>query len=636
MRSALIPVFLLAGFAAAANPLAPLTSQEIRQAVRIFQSSGRLPQTHRYSLIALDEPSKEQVLRNTPVPRRAFAVIYDRGGNHLYEAVADLSAGNVASWKEISGVQPPVGGEDSTLADRLVRADPRFHDALRARGIRDANAVYTVSWPAGYFNLPGEADQRIVRVTPYFAGAGANYYAHPVEGVAAHVNLTAGKVIDFVDIDRKAPVTRSNEDLSPGATAPFRQAPAPLSITQPSGPGFQIEDGEVRWQKWRFRYALHPREGLVLYSVGYEDAGKVRSILHRGSLSEMVVPYGDPTGAWYFRNTFDAGELGLGILASPQHPGVDCPQNCSVYDAVVADESGEPRTIPAAVALYEKDAGISWKHGDNTRRARDLVLSFLSEAGNYEYGFDWIFHQNGTLEMKVALTGIMSVKTVADGAHDMYGHMVAKNVSAIHHQHFFNFRLDMDIDGLPNRVVEMNSASVPAGPQNPYGGAFTMKETILATESQAQRKISLESSRRWIVQSASVKNALGQPTGFALLPGENAVPYLLPDSWVRKRAGFLNAHVWVTPNNSAERSAAGDYPYQSKGGDGLPKWTAANRPIDNRDVVLWYTMGITHNPRPEDWPVMPVHEAGFKLVPWGFFSRNPAMDIPPGPKGGRP
>jgi primary-amine oxidase len=194
----------------------------------------------------------------------------------------------------------------------------------------------------------------------------------------------------------------------------------------------------------------------------------------------------------------------------------------------------------------------------------------------------------------------------------------------------------MDIDGLPNRVVEMNSASVPAGPQNPYGGAFTMKETILATESQAQRKISLESSRRWIVQSASVKNALGQPTGFALLPGENAVPYLLPDSWVRKRAGFLNAHVWVTPYNSAERYAAGDYPYQSKGGDGLPKWTAANRPIDNRDVVLWYTMGITHNPRPEDWPVMPVHEAGFKLVPWGFFSRNPAMDIPPGPKGGRP
>ena len=51
-------------------------------------------------------------------------------------------------------------------------------------------------------------------------------------------------------------------------------------------------------------------------------------------------------------------------------------------------------------------------------------------------------------------------------------------------------------------------------------------------------------------------------------------------------------------------------------------------PIHNHDIVLWYTLGITHNPRPEDWPVMPVHAAGFKLVPWGFFGRNPAMDLP--------
>jgi len=108
------------------------------------------------------------------------------------------------------------------------------------------------------------------------------------------------------------------------------------------------------------------------------------------------------------------------------------------------------------------------------------------------------------------------------------------------------------------------------------------------------------------------------------------VPFLLPDAWVRKRAGFLNAHVWVTAYDPSEMHAAGDYPYQSKGGDGLAKWSAADRPLDNRDVVLWYTMGITHNPRPEDWPVMPTHIAGFKLVPWGFFARNPAMDIPPG------
>jgi primary-amine oxidase len=58
------------------------------------------------------------------------------------------------------------------------------------------------------------------------------------------------------------------------------------------------------------------------------------------------------------------------------------------------------------------------------------------------------------------------------------------------------------------------------------------------------------------------------------------------------------------------------------------RWTANNRSIAGKDIVVWYTMGITHLPRPEDWPVMPVHEAGFKLIPTGYFSRNPALNLP--------
>ena len=616
---------------AATHPLTPLSAEEIRTATGILRSSGRLPQPSRICTVTLDEPAKEDVLRNVPLPRRAFAVVYDHSANRTYEAIADLSAGRLVSWKEIPGAQPPIGENDSVIADRIVRSDPRWRQALQERGIRDPNSVLTVSWPAGYFALPGDDQGRIARVTPYYGAAGQNYYAHPIEGVAAHVNLTTGKIVDFVDIDRNAPLSRENADLTPAATSPLRSVPAPILITQPGGPGFQTEDGEVRWQKWRFRYALNAREGLVLYTVGYEDGGRVRPVMYRGALSEMAVPYGDPGAAWFFRNSFDAGELGLGAMASSLRAGVDCPQNCSLFDAVLADEAGQPHSIPHAVALYERDEGVAWKHGDNARRARELVLSFLSEAGNYEYGFDWVFHQDGTLEMRVALTGIMSVKGVPDGApHDPYSHLVAKNIAAVHHQHFFSFRLDMDVDGTMNRVVEMNSAPLPAGPRNPHGGAFTMEETVLDSERKAQRNLNLETSRRWIVESASAKNALGQPTGYALLPGENAVPFLLPESWVRKRAGFLNSHVWVTAYNPAEIYAAGSYPYQSKGGDGLPKWAAADRPLANRDVVLWYTMGITHNPRPEDWPVMPTYIAGFKLEPWGFFARNPAMDLPPG------
>jgi len=630
MRRA-VPLLLALGAAlcGAPNPLAAPTSAEIRAAVRIFRDSGRVPASARFSFIALAEPPKEQVLRGLPSPRRVSAVIHDRVSNQTWEAIADVSAVRLESWREIPGAQPAISYEDTQQAERIVRADARWRRAIRDRGITDLNAVEVAAWSAGYFALPDTERGRIVRALSYYTGAGRNFDAHPIEGVVAHVNLTTGKIIDFTDIDRNAPVSRENADLDPRSTRPLRQAPAPLTISQPH-PGFQIEDGEVRWQKWRFRFALHPREGLVLYTVGYDDEGRTRSILYRASLSEMVVPYGDPGAGWFFRNSFDAGELGLGVTASPLRAGVDCPTNCSLFDAVIADGSGTPRNIPGAIALYERDAGIAWKHGDDARRARDLVLSFISQVGNYDYGFDWIFHQDGALEMRVSLTGIMAVKGVAEGQDDPYSHMVAKNIAAPHHQHFFTFRLDMDVDGAAgNRVIELNSAPAPAGPKNPYGGAFTMKETPLRTERQAQRNLNLASSRRWVVESASARNSLGHPTGYALVPGENAEPFAAPDSWVRKRAGFLNAHVWVTPYSAEEMYAGGDYPNQSRGGDGLSKWTAANRSVDNQDVVLWYTMGITHNPRPEDWPVMPVHAAGFRLLPWGFFGRNPALDLPP-------
>jgi primary-amine oxidase len=617
----------LAVRAAFPHPLTPLSASEIRAAVKIFKDSGKLPASARFSLISLAEPPKEQVLRGAAVPRRAFAVIYDSRQNRTWEAVADLTTDRLESLEVIPGAQPAVTGQDSEVADRIVRADPRWQRAMRERGISDTTNVFIVSWSAGYFALPGTERNRIVRALSYYAGADRNFDAHPVEGVVAHVDITSGKILDFLDTDKNVPVSRERFDLDPASNQPLRAAPAPLTIVQPR-PGFQLEDGEVRWQKWRFRYALHPREGLVLYQVGYEDGGRVRPILYRGSLSEMVVPYGDPSGAWFFRNSFDTGELGMGSNASGLRVGIDCPTNCSVFDAVIADASGIPRTIPGAIALYERDGGIAWKHGDDTRRARDLVLFYSSEVGNYDYGFEWIFHQDGALDVRVLLTGIMAVKGVAEGTHDPHAHLVARNIAAPHHQHFFTFRLDMDVDGGTNRVIELNSAPAPTGPKNPYGAAFTMTETPLRTEHEAERHLNLATSRRWIIESSSTKNVLGHPTGYALLPGENAEPFAAADSWVRKRAGFLSAHVWVTPYQPQELYAGGDYPNQSHGGDGLVKWTAANRPIDNQDVVLWYTMGVTHNPRPEDWPVMPVHAAGFRLEPWGFFAKNPALDLP--------
>ena len=94
------------------------------------------------------------------------------------------------------------------------------------------------------------------------------------------------------------------------------------------------------------------------------------------------------------------------------------------------------------------------------------------------------------------------------------------------------------------------------------------------------------------------------------------------------RGGVARNHLWVTAYDSAERYAAGDYPNQQPGGDGLPRYVQQNRLLEGTDLVVWYTFASTHVVRPEDWPVMPVEVVGFSLKPAGFFNGSPALDVP--------
>jgi primary-amine oxidase len=638
-----IALLLNARAFAANHPLDPLTQEEIATTIQVLKAAAKVTDASRYMSIALREPPKEDVLKfkaGTPFSRQAFVVVHEHSTKQSFEAVVDLNAKKLVSWTELHGIQPAFpDDEEIAIMVKALRSDSRWQEALSRRGITDFDAVAIDPWPVGYYGIDNEIGGRFVNAIPYYKGRAVNYYARPIEGLRAMVDLDSGKVIKVAD-SGVVPIAKATADLDMKSIGRQRTPPNPLQITQPDGPSFSLNGNQVRWQNWAFRFSLHPREGLVLQTVGYEDGGRVRSILYRGSVSEMVVPYADPGPNWYFRNVFDEGEVGLGWLTVSQEPLTDCPPQTVFVDAVLADEFGKPRAIPRAIALYERDGGILWKHDDydshtnESRRARELVLSSIATIGNYDYGFNWVFHQDGTLEMEILLTGIMEPKGGgATKIHERDGpsheHLVAPNVAAVHHQHFLSFRLDLDVDGAAgNTVVEMNTEAVPQGQTNPYGREFVMSETILATERDAIRQLNLASNRTWKVINPAVRNALSGPVGYALIPGENSVPFNSPDSWLRKRAGFISAPFWVTPYDSSEMHAAGEYPNQNPGGEGLPKWTAANRSIQNQDIVLWYTMGITHIPRPEEWPVMPVHKAGFKLVPVGFFARNPALDVP--------
>ena len=629
------------------SPLAPLTSDEILAAVQVLKQTQKVSNDSRFSLISLREPQKQDVLNQTgggAPHREAFVVVYERNSNQTFEAIVDLSSSKLSSWKEVHGVQPSYLTEDTKIVEDAVRADPRWQNAMRKRGISDLSKVRIDDWAGGYFGDPQAPGFRFRRAISYYGGdpSANTFITGPVEGVVVYVNLNTKRVFKFVDTGvvpqpKSAIVLNSREgDHGDHPREPVKK----LNIIQPDETSFRVQDNEVSWQNWRFRFAVNGREGLVLYTVGYEDRGKLRSILYRGSLSEMVVPYGDPSEAWYFRNAFDEGEDSMGRYANSLAPDADAPANATFFDATLADETGVPFVVPRAVALYEKDGGLLWKHFDrdnnhnDSRRSRELVLSWIATVGNYDYGFNWIFHQDGTLEMQVLLTGIMETKGVdlPSAAHHSpeaaYGHLVDRNLLAVHHQHFFSFRLDLDVDGTKNSVVEMNTQAERANPRNRYKSGFVMEAIALRSESEAQRTVNLASSRKWEVTNPSMKNGVGTSTGYILVPGENSVPYAAPDSWLRKRAGFINAHFWATAYDPAQLYAAGFYANQSRGNDGLPVWIRANRSLQNSDVVVWYTLGVTHIPRPEEWPIMTVHPTGFRLVPDGFFDHNPALDVP--------
>ena len=432
--------------------------------------------------------------------------------------------------------------------------------------------------------------------------------------------------------DEGEPGRYSDKALTDAGVRLRRQAP--LEIVQPEGPGFTLEGNLLRWERWQLRVSTFPFEGLVLHDIAWQEDDRLRPILYRASLGDMVVPYGSTMTNHWWKNAFDAGEIGIGKLLNSLALGCDCLGDIRYLDAVIVDEEGSPQTIPNAVCIHEEDVGILWKHWDFTtdttdvRRSRRLVVSTIATVGNYDYGFYWYFYLDGTIQLEIKMTGIVQTQAVTDGRPFSQAVQIAPELAAPHHQHLFCVRLDFDLDGATNSVSEVDV--LPLAPEeNPFHNGFDTVKTTFETEQQAQRLADPAKSRTWLVENRSVTNRVGRPVAYKLVPGYSPTMLAGADAAVRSRAAFATRNLWVTAYDPAELHAAGDYPVQHPGGDGLPRWTQADRRIEDTDVVVWHTFGSTHISRPEDWPVMPVETVGFTLKPSGFFDHNPALDLAP-------
>ena len=630
--------------------LDPLTAEEIETATRILKQERGLGESARFVYVTLREPPKNAVLGyrpREPIDRQADVVIRERAEHKTYEAVVSITAGEVRLWRELDGIQPAVMLEEFLATEEAVRKDPRWQEAMRKRGITDFDMAMIDPWSVGYGGPEDAASEgRFLRPLTWIRQGDPedHGYARPVEGLIVRFDLDRMEVVDIEDhgaipLPPSSGNYTSEAILDPGNVPHFpdgdRQDLKPIEITQPEGTSFTVDGHEVSWQKWRFQVGFTPREGLVLYLVRYEDHGTVRPVIYRASLTEMVIPYGDPRPAQYRKNVFDMGEYGIGVLANSLELGCDCLGEIRYFDAWLNDNDGHAQVIKNAICLHEEDHGMLWKHTDwrtgkaEVRRSRRLVISMIATVGNYEYGYFWYLYQDGTIEYEIKLTGVISNAALPPGEKPTHGTLVAPQVYGPNHQHIFCVRLDMMVDGPQNTVVECDSVAVPPGPENPYGNAWVVQQAPLRRESEAQRVADGRAARHWKITNPGKLNATGEAVAYKLIPQDTVLPFWQPDTSIARRAGFANKHLWVTAYDPDQRFPAGEYPNQHPGGDGLPTWTEADRPLENTDVVLWHTFTAHHTVRPEDWPVMPVTRAGFQLRAHGFFDGNPALDVAP-------
>jgi primary-amine oxidase len=629
----------------AQHPLDSLAADEFRRTADILRREGKVGDGWRFISIELQEPEKHVVKAwrsGQPVPRKSFAVLLDRTENKTYEAVVDLTGESVVSFEHIPGVQPNFTLDEFYEIDAAMHKHPDVIAALAERGFTDMDLVLIDTWTYAKALMPEKyRDRRLgwcdlwVRATPE-----GNPYGHPVSGLKLVVDMNTHELLE---IERNHDFGHPEVDCEyvPSVRGTkVRTDLKPLHITQPEGASFSLDGSELKWQNWTMRLGFNFREGPVIYQLAFDDNGVKRDVAYRISLAEMVVPYRDPSFDHYRRTAYDIGEWGLGSMTTSLELGCDCLGEIVYADATLVDTRGEPYTVKNAICLHEEDNAVMWKHVDHkfgaeVRRQRRMVISCHATVANYEYLIYWRLYQDGNIECEIRATGIMVTTPFPEGATPPpYGTVVDVNTYAPYHQHFLVARLDLDVDGEDNTVMEIDSVAPPVSAGNPYGLALVTESTPITSEADAARDFDWSTQRAWKVVNPNKTNKYGTNVSYKLVPGACFPPMMDPSTVQYLRAPVIGHTLWVTKNSGEERWPAGKYPAQSEVDTGMTEWIKDDAPLLNTDVVLWYVFGIHHITRMEEWPIMSVDTVSFWLKPSGFFDRNPSIDAPPTAKGG--
>ena len=351
--------------AIATHPLDALDDAEIAATVAILRAADRADADTVFHSISLLEPAKDLVYAwraGQAIPRAAAVVLRD--GGKTYEAKVDLDARKVLSFEQATGGQPVIVTPELISAPAVTLADPRMQAGLRKRGVTDFTQLFCAARTAGNFGHRHETEHRIVKVDCFDTrGVTTDVFATPIEGLFATVDLDAKSVLEVTDLG-VVPIPPGEHDFDRATLGRVRES-RPVTQAAPQGSNVTFDQSFVRWENWSFHLRWDIRAGTVISLASYTDHGKTRPILYQGSLSEIFVPYQDPTVAWYFRNYMDQGEYGVGTMSSPLAKGVDCPANAAYMPAAMSNAAGGTDTLEDRICVFERTLSQPiWRHFD--------------------------------------------------------------------------------------------------------------------------------------------------------------------------------------------------------------------------------------------------------------------------------
>ncbi|QSZ37572.1 hypothetical protein DSL72_008670 [Monilinia vaccinii-corymbosi] len=618
-----------------------------------------------FRTISLEEPPKAELQKflqlehdgaldaSAPYPKRVSRVTYDVIGSNktpqYHESLVDVEEEVEISREIVKGQHSSMTlGEEDELVE-VVQSSSLFKEAIAELNIPDGFKVVVEPWAFG----PRYEDDNARRFQVLcFAqdtrnkNPDSNFYAYPLpllpivdsttRETVRIVKLGTGGINDGFKVgtyDKNIlahckPAEYVPELLAEGT----REDMKPINVVQPEGPSFVVAEDEslVEWQRWRFRVCFNQREGATIHDVWYDG----RSVLYRLSISEMIIPYADARPPFYQKQVFDFGDGGAGNHANNLELGCDC---LGYFKGIKTESNGTNTIRPNVICLHEQDAGIGWKHTNwitgraVVTRHRELIVQFIITIGNYDYIFAYKFDLAGGITVETRATGILSAVLIDAGKNKSeYGNVVSPGILAQNHQHIFCIRIDPAIDGPLNSVIVEESHAVADKARNPYGNFYEVvqkqveKASWIDAAPQNHRVIKM-------VNPAKKNKISGRSVGYKFTPAATQMLLAQDESIQAQRARFAKHHVWVTKYRDGELYAGGRFTIQSrKEIDGVGDAVARGEKLgeEGEDVVVWNCFGLTHNPRVEDWPVMPVEIHELKIKPADFFEANPSLDVP--------